>query len=312
MPRSSAQQRPLVVLTHPYFPEIIRRELAPHARVAIASSRSDLIKLLPNADGLIPKVTDRIDEPLLAHAPKLRAIGNYGAGIDHIDLACCRRRAIRVTNTPDVLTRATAELALTLLLAAARKVPEGESLCRSGQFEGWDPAMLLGLQLKGRTAVLVGQGRIGKETAQLFKALGLKIRWITRNDDANSIRAKLKIAQVLSLHVPLKPETRHWLNATKIVQLPRDAIVINTTRGAVVDERALIHALQTRRIFAAGLDVYEQEPHIPPALRRLPNVVLLPHVGSATREAREAMTRLAISGVLGLLGGKAPPNEVKL
>jgi glyoxylate reductase len=260
---------------------------------------------------LVTRFSDPVNEDLLKHAPKLRAISNFAVGVDNIDFAACGRRGIRVCNTPDVLTRATAELTLALLLSAARRIPEGEQLCRTGHFKGWAPDMLVGIELQGRTAVLVGRGRIGHETAKLFEGIGLRIEWITRSTTPAQIRTKLKRAQILSLHTPLTPETRHWLNKSRLALLPRDAIVLNTTRGPVVDEQALIQVLKARKIFAAGLDVYEQEPKIPAELRKLPNVVLLPHLGSATRTAREAMARLAIQGVLALLGGKIPHNEVK-
>jgi glyoxylate reductase len=171
--------------------------------------------------------------------------------------------------------------------------------------------MLLGLELKGRHAVLVGEGRIGKETEKLFRGIGLKTEWITRRDTSRSIQKKLARAQVLSLHVPLTPQTHHWLSRERIALLPPDAIVLNTTRGPVVDEKALTQALKKRTIFAAGLDVFEREPHIPRELRYLPNVVLLPHLGSATEEARRAMAHLVIHGILRLLGGKPAWNEVK-
>lgn len=303
--------KPHVVITHPIHSEVIENELKPHARVTLARNRIELLSALRDADGLITLLSDPVNEEILSKAPRLKAVANYAVGINNIDLEACRKRGIRVTNTPKVLTRATAELNLALLLAAARRVPEGETLCRSGQFKGWAPDMLLGLELKGRRAVLVGKGRIGQETARLFQGIGLKVSWITRKDTEKTVRKKLAGAQVLSLHVPLTPETRHWLNAERLSCLPRDSIVLNTTRGPVVDEKALIECLRARRIFAAGLDVFENEPHIPPALRELPNVVLLPHLGSATEETRRAMARLAVSGVLGLLGGKRPWNEVK-
>jgi len=303
--------KPTVVLTYPINPEVIRKELAPFAQVVIAKTPAALKRALLRADGLVSLLTVRVDEKLLQHAPRLKAIGNFAVGLDNIDLIACRKRGIRVTNTPDVLTRATAELTLTLLLAAARRVPEGEAMCRKGRFKGWTPDMLLGLELRGRQAVLVGRGRIGSETARLFEAIGLRIEWITRGDSEARIREKLSRAQVLSLHVPLTSETRHWLSRDRLALLPDDAIVLNTTRGPVVDEAALIAALKTRRIFAAGLDVYEKEPAIPPALRRLPNVVLLPHLGSATRETRRAMAELAVRGVIGILSGQDPPHEVK-
>lgn len=311
MPKS----KPTVLLAHSIHREVIARELKPHVRVLIAKDRADLAKKIAHADGLITRFFDLVDEALLRKAPKLRAIGNFAVGYDNIDLKACKARGIRLTNSPNVLTRATAELTLALLLAAARRIPEGEALCRTGRFSrrggGWQPDLLLGLELKGRQAVLVGKGRIGSETARLFSGIGLKVAWITRDDSAREIAAKLRGAQVLSLHVPLTPKTRHWLDTRKLALLPKDAIVLNTTRGPVVDERALIETLKKKRIFAAGLDVYEHEPAIPLALRRLPNVVLLPHLGSATEQARAGMARLAVRGVLALLNGGSPANEVK-
>lgn len=304
------RQLPLVVLTQAFHPEVIDQDLRPRARVRIIRHLRELPAALRHADGLITRFSEPVPEALLAQAPRLKVVGNYAVGYNNIDVEACTRRRIIVVNTPRVLTRATAELALALLLAAARRIPEGESLCRKGRFKGWASDLLLGLELRGRQAVLVGQGRIGRETARLFRGIGLKVDWITRQDSAASIQAKLSQAQVLSLHFSLNPSTSHWLDERKLGFLPRDAIVINTTRGPAIDEKALIRALQRRRIFAAGLDVYEREPDIPAALRKLPNVVLLPHLGSATRETREAMARLVISGVLGVLGGKHPWNAV--
>lgn len=301
---------PTVVLTHPIHPEVIRDELAPHALVVIARSREALHRALPKADGLITLLTDQVTDDWLKKAPKLKVIGNDAVGVNNIDLAACRLRGIRVVNTPEVLTHATAELALALLLAAARRIPEGEALCRSGRFRGWAPDLLLGLELRGRHAVLVGKGRIGQETGRLFRAIGLTTEWITRGDSESTIHRKLGRAQVLSMHVPLTPETHHWLNSKRLSRLPAEAIVINTSRGKVIDESALIRALQRKKIFAAGLDVFEHEPRIPASLRKIPNGVLLPHLGSATRETRRAMAQLVVSGVLGILNGKRPPNEV--
>lgn len=307
----SQKSRPLVVLTHPFIADIIDAELRPSVRIRIARDPQHLLELVRDADALITRFSDPVTEKLLAKAPNLKVIGNFAVGVDNIDFNACKKRGIRVCNTPDVLTRATAELTLALLLAAARRLPEGEALCRGNGFKGWAPDLLLGLELRGRTAVLVGRGRIGRETAKLFRGIGLKVEWITRGDTQARIRSQLKKAQILSLHTPLTPETHHWLNSRRLALLPSDAVVLNTTRGPVVDEIALIQALRERRIFAAGLDVYEREPHIPTALRNLPNVVLLPHLGSATIQARENMAHLAISGILGILNGKAPNNEVK-
>jgi glyoxylate reductase len=301
-----------IVLSHPFLPEIMREELAPHARIVVAPTRARLLRAIRDADGLISRGIDPIDDAFLAHAPRLKAVANFAVGYNNIDLRACARRGIRVANTPGVLSRAVAELTLLLLLGAARRLHEGETMCRKNRFPGWDPRMLVGLQLAGRRALLVGRGSIGRETAKLFSAIGLKVEWVTRRDSDASIRKKLARAQILSFHCPLTPETHHWLNARRLALLPRDAIVLNTTRGPVIDEAALIRALKMRRIFAAGLDVFEHEPEIPAALRRLPNVVLLPHVGSATHEAREAMARLAARGVLALVQGRPCPNEVRL
>lgn len=310
------RRKPLIVLTSEIHREVIREKLLPRARVLVvptrtARGRRKLERALGEADALIALNTDPVPESLLALAPRLRVVGNYAVGVNNIDLEACVRRKIAVVNTPGVLTRATAELTLALLLAAARRIPEGERICRANRFPGWAPDYLLGQELKGRTAVLVGRGRIGSETGRLFRALGIRVLWITRRDSDVTLRAKLAKAQILSLHVPLTPETRHWLDARRIACLPRDAIVLNTTRGAVIDERALIAALKERRIFSAGLDVFEREPEIPAELRRLPNVVLLPHLGSATAETRRAMAELVCEGVLGILSGKRPWNQVR-
>ena len=306
------RKRPLVVLLHPLNPRLVRKWLAPHAKIALATTRAQRAKLLPHADAVIALLSDAVDAELIAQAPHLKVVGNHAVGVNNIDLAACKKRRIRVVNTPDVLTRSTAECALALLLAAARRIPEGEALCRANRFKGWAPDLLLGLELKGRAAVIVGAGRIGRETAKLFKAVGLHVQFITREDSPAQIKNKLRKAQILSIHVPLTPQTKHWLDAKKIALLPGDSIVINTARGPVIDEKALTSALKAKRIFAAGLDVFENEPEIPHALRKLPNVVLLPHVGSGTHTAREAMLKSVINGVLGVLSGRRPINEVKL
>jgi lactate dehydrogenase-like 2-hydroxyacid dehydrogenase len=297
-----------VVIAHPLAPHL--RKLLP-GKVTLATTPAALKRELAKADALVTLLTLRVDAKLLDQAPRLRVVGNIAVGVNNIDLAECARRGVKVVNTPRVLTRATAELTLALLLAAARRLPEGEALCRSGRFRGWAIDMLLGLELRGRHAVILGPGQIGRETARLFRALGISTEFISRRDTERQIATKLRRAQILSIHAPLTPETRHWLGARRLALLPRDAIVLNTARGPLVDEKALIRALKNRRVFAAGLDVYEHEPEIPRALRRLPNVVLLPHLGSATRETREAMARLAVTGVAQVLGGKRPWNLVK-
>ncbi|HTL13421.1 MAG TPA: NAD(P)-dependent oxidoreductase [Bdellovibrionota bacterium] len=306
-----AEKLPKIVITHPLTARVVAEELRPHARVVLARTRPAILRELRDADGLVTLLTVKVDRELLSAAPRLRAVGNVAVGLDNIDLTACAARRIPVVNTPDVLTRATAELTLALLLAAARRIPEGERVARSGRWKGWDPDQLHGLDLKGRVAVIVGPGRIGKETGRLLRALGLKVEFIARGEPESSLRSKLRRAQILSIHAPLSPSTRHWLSAPRLALLPRDAIVLNTSRGPLVDERALVKALKARRIFAAGLDVYEDEPRIPADLRALRNTVLLPHLGSSTRETREAMARAAASGVVALLAGRRPWNLVK-
>jgi glyoxylate reductase len=311
-----APKKPVVLLTSPFIACVIRSELSPYAKIEYALTRAELLKKIGTADALIARYADLIDQAVLERGKNLKVVGNFAVGYDNIDRKICFARAIRVVNTPDVLTRATAELTVTLLFAVARRIREGEKICRSGKFKKSLRAdELLGLELKSRHAVLVGEGRIGRETAAIFRALGMSVEFIHRDENADQLVIKLKRAQVLSFHCSLNSSTYHWLNSKRLALLPRDAIVLNTTRGPVVDEKALIQALKMRRIFGAGLDVYEHEPKIPPALRALPNTILLPHVGSATETARTAMARLVVNGVLRVLGaipgGQDVPNEVK-
>lgn len=290
---------------------VVREQLAGVADdLAFLDDGTPMADAVDDADGIVTLLSTRVDDALLDRAPRLKAVGNFAVGYDNVDLEACKARGVAVCNTPDVLTRATAELSLTLLLAAARRVPEGETMARAGAFAGWAPDMLLGRELFGRRAVIVGRGRIGEATGALFAAVGLEVAYITRSDDERAIDDKLARAQVLSLHVPLSEATRHWLDARRLALLPADAIVINTARGPVVDEAALIDVLRERRIFAAGLDVYEREPEIPKALRSLDNAVLLPHLGSATYRAREGMARLSSGGVAAVLRGEDPPNRL--
>jgi glyoxylate reductase len=301
-----------IVMTHHVHKEVIQKYLKPRANIKIVNSNSQLIKEIKNADALICLLSDKIDEKILSKAENLKVVGNYAVGTNNIDLKYCKRRKIAVVNTPDVLTRATAELTIALLFSCARRLYEAEILCRKNQFTGWEPDLLLGLELKGRNAVLVGKGRIGSETAKLMRALGIHVEWITRKDNTASINKKLKRAKILSLHVPLNDQTHHWLNKKRLSLLPKDCIVLNTTRGPVVDETALIQSLKKKKIFAAGFDVYEKEPQIPASLRSLKNVCLLPHLGSATEKTRRDMAKLLVDGILSVLSGKHPRNEVRL
>ena len=308
----SIKKKPLVVLSHSLPDFIVKEELLSFARVKIAKNATDLKALLPKADGLVSLLTVQINEKLLSLAPNLKVVGNVAVGINNVDTQALIRHGVRLTNTPDVLTRATAELTLALLMAAARRIPEGESLCRTGKFKGWAHDMLLGLELQGRHAVILGKGRIGQDFAKLLQALDMTVEFITRADSPEQVNEKLSRAQIFSIHVPYSKDSHHWLSARRIAALPKDSIVLNTARGPIVEEKALIRALQKKKIFAAGLDVFEFEPAIPPALRKLKNVVILPHIGSATQKTRAAMARLACSGVATILKGGAPSNEVML
>ena len=290
--------------------EPLGKWLLPNFRVVLAPNRKTLLKTLPSADALITLVTDKVDLTLLRHAPRLKVLGNFGVGTDNVDLKLCKKRGVRVVNTPGVLTRSTAELALALTLAAARRFHEAHQTILKQNPWRWAPDFLLGQELKGRTSVLVGQGRIGSETARLFRAIGMRCIFITRRDSLASIEKKLKSAQVLSMHLPLTKDTRHWLNRKRIALLRKDCIVVNSARGGVVDERALYSALKKKSIFAAGLDVAENEPNFSRKLAKQKNVFLLPHVGSATHRARQAMAELVCRGVAEIFSGKRPFNQV--
>lgn len=268
---------------------------------------------MDRAEGLVVLLTVPVDHALLEKLPRLKVVGNYAVGVDNVNLSACEERGVRVVNTPDVLTRSTAELALALTLAAARRFVEAEGLARSGRWRGWAPDQLLGMQLEGKRALIVGPGRIGQATATLFRAVGLDVVTLSSGAAEPEIQAALAAADVVSLHLPLRPpssdrpSTRHWLSRSRLASLKDGAIVINTARGPIIDEQALIEELQSGRL-RAGLDVYEEEPQLPASLRSCENVVLLPHVGSATDEARAGMVRSVLSGVRSVLAGEEPPN----
>lgn len=272
---------------------------------------------LSDADALVCLLLDRIDDAVLARAPKLRVIANCAVGYDNIDIAAATRRGIAVTNTPDVLTVATAELTLALMFAAARRLPEGEALVRSGRWPGWRLDQLIGQPIAGRTLGIVGMGRIGRAVAERGAALGMHVVYSGRRDVTTAFPARrvpvdelFAVADVLSLHCPLTPETQKLVNAERLARMKPTAIVINTARGPIVDDEALADALEAGRLFAAGLDVFDGEPEIHPRLLAAPRVVLAPHLGSATTEARTQMAQLCADGVLAVLGGTRPDNLV--
>jgi glyoxylate reductase len=272
---------------------------------------------LGTADAVVCLLLDRIDAALLARAPRLRVVANCAVGIDNVDLAAATAAGVCVTNTPDVLTEATAELAFALLMAAARRLGEGERLVRSGAWTGWALDQLIGLGLAEKTLGIIGYGRIGQALAR--RALGFGMRVVYADDAArdsglNAQRMEVDevfaTADAVSLHCPLTPETRHLVNSRRLSLMKPSAILVNTARGGCVDESALIEALTAGRLFGAGLDVYAREPEIDPRLLACPRLVLAPHIGSATTEARTAMAQLCADAVIAALRGRLPPNLV--
>ena len=270
-------------------------------------------------DALCPTVSDRITGDILSVPnPRVRIIGNYGAGFEHIDLDAAKAAGIVVTNTPDVLTDATADLALLLMLMATRRAGEGERELRAGQWTGWRPTHLLGQSLAGKTLGLVGYGRIARATAERARAFGMTLAYHSRRraeDEAgatyhDTLESLAATADVLSLHTPGGPETRHMVDAALLKRMKPGAVVINTARGSVVNEADLAEALRTGVIAAAGLDVYEREPVVDPALLALSNVVLLPHLGSATIETRTAMGMKVADNLDRFFDGEPPIDRV--
>ncbi|HZG36518.1 MAG TPA: NAD(P)-dependent oxidoreductase [Gaiellaceae bacterium] len=268
----------------------------------------ELVAEPEEVDGLVATPIVQVDAPLLDRAgERLRVVANYAVGLDNVDLDAARSRGLVVTNTPDVLTRATAELTLALLLALVRRVAEGDRLLRRREPWRLEPTFMLGRGLAGRTLGVVGAGRIGSEVARLGEAFGLRPILVRSADPLDEALA----ADIVTLHCPLTPETRHLVDAHALGRMRPHAVLVNTSRGAVVDEAALVEALRAGTIAGAALDVFEREPEVHPGLLELPNVVLTPHLGSATHEAREAMGMLCVDALRAvLLEGRVPPNAV--
>jgi lactate dehydrogenase-like 2-hydroxyacid dehydrogenase len=321
-------QRPRLLITR-RLPDGVLERLCAGFEVKVDTDdrpcdRDTLARALHEFDALVPTITDRFDAGMLASGPfRTRIIANFGAGIEHIDLDAARRANLVVTNTPGALTDATAEIALMLMLMAARRAGEGERLLRAGLWTGWAPTQLLGQDLRGKTLGLIGFGRIARETARRARALlDVRIAYHSRSrapadDEAafaatyhDSLPSLLAASDIVSLHCPGGAATRHLLNRKALECMKPSAILINTARGSVVDESALADALSRRVIAAAGLDVYEGEPAVHPALLTLENVVLLPHLGSATLQTRTAMGMRAADNLDAFFSGQAPPNRV--
>ncbi len=281
-----------------------------------APPRQELVRAAQGAAVLVPTYIDRVDGELLDAIPTVRHVASYGVGVNHLDLPACRARGVLVTNTPGVLTDATADHAMALLLAAARRVVEGDRLVRAGGWRAVDPAFMLGTEVTGKTLGVVGFGRIGQALARRARGFEMKILYTSPRDvgfpDARRVPLDALLAEsdFVSLHTPLTKDTEDLLSPERIARMKPGAVVVNTARGAVVDDAALAEALRTGRIAAAGLDVFRDEPSVPAAYLGLENVVLTPHIGSGTRETRAAMARLVLEDVVRVARGEAPRHPV--
>jgi len=276
--------------------------------------RDEMMARLAGKQALVSMVTDTVDAAVIEAGSELRLIANVAVGYNNVDVAAARARGIVVTNTPDVLTDATADFTLALILAVTRRLGEGERMVRRGAWKGWAFDQLLGMQLRGRQLGIVGFGRIGQAVAARAAAFGMTIVHSSRPGAGardSGLDRLLSSSDVVSLHVPLSAETRHLIGQTEFARMKRSAYLINTTRGPVVDEAALAWALRNRLLAGAALDVYEREPEVHTDLLSLENVVLAPHLGSATTETRTAMADLAASNVIAVLGGQAPVTPVQ-
>lgn len=283
--------------------------------------KSDILSKCDGCDAILASPTDKFDAALMGDLPSsVRIISTFSVGYEHIDLNTARERNIIVTNTPDVLTAATADLAMLLLLGAARRAYEAEQILRSSQWRTWETTSMLGTQVTGKRLGILGMGRIGRSMAQRARGFEMEVHYhdqirLTPDEEQGAIYHSrgedlLPHSDFLSIHCPATVETHHWLNRERIDQLPKGAIVINTARGTIVDDEALIAALNSGRLASAGLDVYEGEPNINDGYRSIKNAMLLPHIGSATRETRDAMGFKCLENLDAYFSGQAPPNRV--
>lgn len=284
-------------------------------------SPEELIRLAQGADAILPCHTERFSAEVIARLPaSVRIIANFSVGVDHVDLAAAKARGIIVTNTPDVLSDATAEIAMLLMLGAARRASEGERLIRAGEWRSWSPAFMVGTQVTGKRLGIIGMGRVGQIVAKRARGFDMQIHYANRRrlpPEAEQgavwharIEELLPHCDFLSLNCPATPETRGLLSRERIALLPDGAIVVNTARGAIVDDEALIDALRSGKLAAAGLDVFNGEPDLDSRYLDLPNTFLLPHIGSATRETRDAMGFRALDNLDAFFAGRAPRDRV--
>lgn len=273
-------------------------------------THEELVSAVIGKDALVTIVTDRVDRVVIEAGDALRVIANIGVGYNNIDVAAARQRGIIVTNTPDVLSGATADLTWALILGITRRIGEGERLVRRGAWKGLAFDQLLGMELRGKTLGIVGFGRIGREVAARAPAFGMKVVHTGRDSEALPLDRLLATADIVCLHVPLSTATTHLIDHAALARMKRSAYLINTARGPVVDEAALVWALKNRMIAGAALDVYEHEPKVTPELLAFENVILAPHLGSATIETRTAMADLAVRNVIAVLSGEPPITPV--
>jgi glyoxylate reductase len=274
-----------------------------------ALPRDELLRRVHDASALLPILGDRVDKELLDAAPRLRIVANHAVGYDNVDVPACTARGVWITNTPDVLTDATADLAWALILALARRLREGERMLRAGEFRGWAPTMLLGRELRGRTLGILGYGRIGRAVARRAEGFGMRVLFTARGGGV-PFEELLQHSDVLSIHCPLNAKTRHLIGPSELLQMKRGALLINTARGPIVDEAALVAALESGHLGGAALDVFENEPTVHPGLVGRDDVVLLPHLGSATQETRERMARIALEQIERVMRGERPTTAV--
>ncbi len=285
--------------------------------------RDAMVEAVQEAAVLVPTVTDKIDARVLAEAgPQLKLIASFGTGVDHIDLHAAKEKGILVTNTPGVLTEDTADMTMALILAVSRRLVEGERLLRSGDWEGWGPTLMLGHRIHGKRLGIVGMGRIGRAVAQRARGFGLSIHYHNRRRVHEELEAELEATywenldqmlsrmDIVSVNCPHTPATYHLISARRLALMQPHATIVNTSRGEVIDEAALVAALARKDVAGAGLDVFEHEPQVNPKLLNLPNVTLMPHMGSATIEGRIDMGERVIVNIKSWVDGHAPPDRV--
>ncbi|MFV2002129.1 MAG: 2-hydroxyacid dehydrogenase [Paracoccaceae bacterium] len=296
--------------------EIIQREST------LPMSRGAMVTALSDYDAILPTLGDRFDAEVFAAvpSPRCRLLANFGAGYNHIDVAAAKRANVLVSNTPGAVTDATADIALMLMLMSARRAGEGERMVRRGAWQGWHPTQMLGLHMSGKTLGIVGMGRIGKAVARrAHLGFGMEVVFFNRSPVAepgiaarqlDSLHAVMRAADIVVIALPSGAATRHIIDADALAAMKPTAHLVNIARGDIVNEAALISALQNGQIAGAGLDVYEHEPDVPAALCSLENVVLLPHLGTATQEVRVAMGMMAVENLIAFFDGKKPPNQI--